>query len=79
MKMLSETEQELLCHAVIAHDSKLLPVLSEIGRRPLTRDEREELRGTLSDEMVTAGLAGDDEPTDYGRRLDGLIGRLDAL
>jgi hypothetical protein len=79
MKMLSENEQELLRHAVIAHDSKLLPVLAEIGRRPLTRDEREELRGTLSDEMVTAGLAVDDEPTDYGRRLDDLIGRLGAL
>jgi len=76
MKMLSENEQELLRHAVIAHDSKLLPVLSEIGRRPLTRDEREELRGTLSDEMVTAGLATDDEPTDYGLQLEALIDAL---
>ena len=79
MKILTETEQELLRHAVITHDSRLLPVLSEVGRRPLTRDEREELRGALSDEMVTAGLTTDDEPTDYGRRLDDLIGRLGDL
>ena len=80
MKILTETEQELLRHAVITHDSRLLPVLSEVGRRPLTRDEREELRGALSDEMVPAGIDYEhDEPTDYGRRLDDLIGRLGEL
>src|SRR4029077_7350359 len=77
--MLTQAEQELLHHAVIAHNAELLPVIPEIGLRPLTSDEREELRGTLSEELTAAGLDADDEPTDYGSRLDDLIGRLGAL
>ena len=69
----------LLHHAVTAHNSELLPVLSEVGRRPLTGDEREELRGALAEELTAAGLDANDEPTDYGRRLDDLIGRLGSL
>jgi hypothetical protein len=45
----------------------------------LAQDEREELRGALVEEMTSAGLRADDEPTDYGRRLDDLIGRLAAF
>lgn len=76
MTTLTQDEQELLRHAVVEHNFGLLPVLSEIGRRPITSDEREELRGALAEELTTAGLSAEDEPTDYGRRLDDLIGRL---
>jgi hypothetical protein len=64
---------------VAAHNAKLLPLLSEVGLRPLTSDEREELRGALVEELTSAGLRADDEPTDYGRRIDDLIGRLAAF
>jgi hypothetical protein len=79
MTTLTHDEQELLRRAVAERNSKLLPLLSEIGRRPLTGDEREELRGALAEELTAAGLGKDDEPTDYGRRVDDLIGRLGAF
>jgi hypothetical protein len=76
MTTLTQDEQELLRHAVVEHNSELLPLLGELGLRPLTRDEREELRGALAEELTAAGLGAGDEPTNYGRRLDDLIGRL---
>jgi hypothetical protein len=79
MTTLTQDEQELLRRAVTERNSKLLPLLSEIDRRPLTSDEREELRGALAEELTAAGLGTDDEPTDYGRRVDDLIGRLGAF
>ncbi len=79
MTTLTQDEQELLRHTLVEHNAELLPMLSEIGRRLLTRDEREELRGALTEELTTAGLGAGDEPTDYGRRLDDLIGRLGAF
>jgi hypothetical protein len=79
MPTLTQDEHELLHHAVAEHNSDLLPLLSEIGRRPLSSDEREELRGALAEELTESGLGPGDEPTDYGRRLDDLIGRLGAL
>lgn len=79
MTTLTQDEQELLQRAVAEHSAELLPLVSEVGLRPLTRDEREELRGALAEELTSAGLGADDEPTDYGRELDDLIGRLAGL
>jgi hypothetical protein len=79
MNALAESERELLRHAASEHRSELLPLLSEIGRRLLTTEEREALRAVLSEELAAAGLDADGEPTGYGRRLDDLIGRLGAF
>ena len=79
MTTLTQDERELLHRAVAAHQVGLLPLLPQVGLRPLTGDEREELRGALVEEMTSAGLSADDEPTDYGRCLDDLIGRLAAF
>jgi hypothetical protein len=76
---LAESEQELLRRAVSEQRPELLPLLSEIGRRPLTTEEREALRGALSEELAATGLGEDGEPTGDGRRLDDLIGRLGAF
>jgi hypothetical protein len=76
MTTLTQDEQELLRHAVTAHNRRLLHVLSEIGQRPLTTDEREELRGALADELTAAGLDAEDEPTPYGLELENVIDAL---
>lgn len=73
MTTLTQDEQELLHRAVTAHNPQLLYVLSEIGQRPLTIDEREELRGALAEELTAAGLNVEDEPTPYGLELEHLI------
>lgn len=79
MATLTQDEQELLRHVVAKRNVKLLPLLSEVGLRPLTNDEREQLRGALVEEFTSMGLRADDEPTDYGRQVDDLIGRLAAF
>jgi hypothetical protein len=79
MTTLVQGERELLNHAVAERNAELLPLLSEVGHRPLTSDEREALRGALAEELTSSGLTADDEPTDYGRRIDDLIGRLAAF
>jgi hypothetical protein len=76
MTALTQDEQELLRHAVTAHKPRLLGVLSEIGQRPLTPDEREELRGALAEELTAVGLDAEDEPTPYGLELEKLIDAL---
>ena len=44
-----------------------------VGVRPLDDDERETLRGILSDELVETGLGSGDEPNDRGRHLEAAI------
>lgn len=58
------------------HSPKYRHLVSVVGNRPLTRDEREAVRGALAYELVTAGLDADDEPNEYWLRLDSLIGKL---
>jgi hypothetical protein len=76
MPELSSEDRNLLERAVDKHAPSLLPLLSALGDRQLTSEEREGLRGALADELVSVGLEKDDEPTEYGLRIDSLIGRL---
>lgn len=76
MAELSSDDMRVLTSVVRDRSPDLEPLLSVIGSRTLTRDEREGLRGALADELTLCGLDDADEPTSYGERLDGLIGRL---
>jgi hypothetical protein len=76
MTTLTQDDHELLRRTVAERNSDLLPLLSQIDRRPLTSDEREELRGVLVEELTAAGLGPGDEPTDYGLQLEALIDAL---
>ncbi len=76
MKTLTPDEEELLRHAVTTHNLQLLYLLSEISQRPLTADERDELRGALAEELTAAGLDTEYEPTPYGLELENLIDAL---
>lgn len=69
-------DRALLRRVVHARDTRLIPLLAKVGNQRLTVQEREALRGVLADELTAVGLDEDDEPTDYGRELDELIGRL---
>ena len=44
----------------------------------LTPSERELLQFALAAEMTARGLEVDDEPNDYGRQLDDIIGLLNS-
>lgn len=72
----SEQNETLLRKVVQARSPELLPLVEIIGRRQLTTEEREALRGALAYELVAVGLEDDDEPNKYGIELDNLIGHL---
>lgn len=73
---LGESDLELIRTLVWRRKASLMRLVHQIGHRQLSTDEREEIRGVLSDEMLEVGLETDDEPNEYGKRLDDLIGVL---
>jgi hypothetical protein len=73
---LNVRERELLQKVVQDRAGGLSPLVKAIGSHQLTQDEREALRGALASELTAVGLDQTDEPTQYGRELDALIGRL---
>jgi hypothetical protein len=69
-------ERQLLVKIVTARDPALTAVVRKLDREPLSEKEREGLRSILADELCDRGLDDDDEPTSYGKALDGIIGKL---
>jgi MFS family permease len=61
---------------VTARDPALAAVVRKLDREPLSEKEREGLRSILADELCDRGLDDDDEPTSYGKALDGILGKL---
>jgi hypothetical protein len=72
----NSNDAELLQQVVAARAPDLLPLLEGIGHRQLSIEEREALRGALAYELTATGLQENDEPNQYGREIDELIGRL---
>ncbi len=73
---LNESDLELIRTLVWRRQASLMQVVRQIGHRQLSTEEREAIRGVLLDEMLESGLQSDDEPNEYGKRLDQLIGVL---
>jgi hypothetical protein len=69
-------ERQLLVKIVTARDPALAAVVRKLDREPLSEKEREGLRSILADELCDRGLDDDDEPTSYGKALDGILGKL---
>jgi hypothetical protein len=72
---LSSVETELLREVVSRRSPESLSVVDVLAQRRLTHDEREELRQIVADELVEHGLR-DDEPNEYGHRMERLIDAL---
>ncbi len=75
-RKLGPDEIELLREIVSKRAPDLLALIDSLGVVPLTQEQREELRGVISDEFCETGLREDNEPNPWGVRLDDLIGRL---
>lgn len=75
-RKLSLNERTLLQRVIRSREPSLAPLLDGLGSFALTDVERENLRSVLADELGERGLDDDDEPTSYGRALDGVIGKL---
>lgn len=69
-------ERELLRRITTKYSPEIVDLVDVIGTRPLTDDERKDLRAGLAEEFVSVGLKEDSEPNEYGIEVDALIGRL---
>jgi hypothetical protein len=76
LRRFNEAELSILREIIAKRQPGLLPLVDNLGPRPLTKEQREELRGALADEFLQSGLMADDEPNTWGLKVDDLIGRL---
>jgi hypothetical protein len=70
---LSRTETDRLREVVSSRSPPSLWLLDALLERPLTHDEREELRHIVMDDFLERGLGEDDEPNAYGHQMERLI------
>ena len=73
---LSRTEADVLRQVVSRRSPTSLPLLDALAERRLSDDEREELRQIVMDDFVARGLREDDEPNEYGHRMERIIDAL---
>lgn len=73
---LKDEEFDFLSKVIWQRNPSLMPLVHSLGKTPLTQEEREQLRDVLADELVEHGLQPDDEPNEWGVKVDDLIGRL---
>jgi hypothetical protein len=69
-------DRELLRRIIQRRRPLLLSIVDSLGEIPLTEEACEEIGDALVEELCEAGLRDDDEPNEYGRRVDDLIGLL---
>jgi hypothetical protein len=75
---LSANMTALLRNVVERHSPDLVTLIDILGVRPLTKDDREALRGAVASELtITSGaLDSESEPTPFGLQLEELIDAL---
>jgi hypothetical protein len=72
---LSADMASLLRNILERRDPELLPLVDVLGVRPLTKDDREALRGAVASELTVSsgGFDSNYEPTPFGLQLEQLI------
>jgi hypothetical protein len=76
MQQLSEKYLRILTNVVRRRDKESLRLIDLLGVVRLTTEQREQLRSVLCEELCEHGLREDDEPNEYGKQLDEIIGIL---
>lgn len=72
-KQLSANLKKLLGEVILKHKPVLLHLLESIGHKPLTIEQREELREIIATELCESGLDANDQPNERGLLLEELI------
>lgn len=61
---------------VLEREPNFLAIVAEVEAWAFTLERRERLQTLLMDEFSRVGLNADDEPNEFGHRLDSIIGAL---
>jgi hypothetical protein len=69
----------LLSEVLWKRNPSMMGIVASFQNVGLTDDQREELRQTLTDELIETGLCEDDEPNKRGLLLEELIDKLGHL
>ena len=69
----------LLSEVLSKRNPSMMGIVASFQNVGLTDDQREELRQTLTDELIETGLREDDEPNERGLLLEELIDKLGHL
>jgi len=79
MSSLNPEEKGLLLHCLEQHEPNLIAEVEhlEIGLVDIEKVNR--MREAIGDELAAKGLNANDEPNNYGLKLEGLIDRLADL
>jgi hypothetical protein len=78
-KSLTTDEKVLLLHCLDLHAPELIKTLPLLERGSVAADIVNEMRDAVGSEFTLKGLKPDDEPNNYGLKLEDLIDRLANL
>ena len=79
MSRLRDEDKHILVDVVRRRARALQPLLDKMEVESLDADEVEVLQQALLDEMYEFGLDLNDEPNDYGKTLDRIVGIMQPL
>ena len=69
----------LLDNVISKRRPDLIPITESLFNYDLKAEQINMLQDVISDELVEHGFREDDEPNDYGKMLDDLIGYIGML
>jgi hypothetical protein len=78
-KSLTAQERDLLLECLTKHRPELLEEMDKLNSAGLKNDVVNEMRLVITEEFIENGLRQDDEPNEYGLRLEDLSSRLADL
>ena len=76
---LTEEEKRLLTHCLEKHNPELLTELNDLYAEKLDEDIVNEMRFTIGIELASKGFEKNNEPIEYGLKLEDLIDKLARL
>ncbi len=79
MIKLNKQSLELLKKCLQNHNSSLIPIIEDMNKDDYTESFYNELREIVGNELINNGLNENDEPNEYGYKLEKLIDEIGRL
>ncbi len=76
-KKISNDELQVVEGVIRSRFDYLKSCLENLKQDKISTDDRTALVNVLSEEFARSGLGIDDEPNDFGKEIDEIIGKLD--
>lgn len=78
MEKLTNDEKTLLIETITKRSPQYSGAVQGLGLNSLLPEVKEAIQQTILDEMYEHGLESNDEPNDYGKQLDSIVGKLES-